>query len=93
MDAKINRSEIMKQAHYLRKEMKMTMSAALKQVWYVIKYQIEEAKRNAARLAQYAKWEAEGEAKRQAQILANKSRNTQYASMDSYYANGAYSGD
>lgn len=75
MEAKINRSELMKRAHSLKKVMGYeTFSQALKHSWLIAKNELEEKRRNVENEAIRQIWKKQAEAKRQAerQIEENK---------------------
>ena len=101
MEAKINRSEIMKKAHFIRREMDMTMGAALKQAWYVTKYELEEKRRDAKNEAIRQMWREQAEAKRQVERQAEHEKfvasglSIHEYTMSQYYGrgSGAYTGD
>lgn len=101
MEAKINRSQIMKQAHFIRRELEKTMSEALKHAWLVFKNEQREKEQDAKREAIHAIWKKEADAKREAERQAE--HETFVASglslheytMSQYYGrgSGAYTGD
>lgn len=73
--ATYNKSEIMKRAHSLKKSIGYkTFSEALKHSWSFAKAEIGEREQDAKREAVYAQWRAEGEAKRQAEIKAEREK-------------------
>lgn len=97
---KFSKSEIMKKAHMLKKVMGYkTFSEALKHSWQVVKAEVIEKEQNAKREAVFAKWKAEGEAKRKAEIAKEKENreksglSVHESKMISYYQNNTYNGD
>lgn len=86
--SKYNRSEIMKEAWSLYRSDYGTFSMCLKAAWRGAKFDMKQA-------LMVAKREAEAIARMQANMAANTmtAEEIHYATMQSYYANGVYSGD
>lgn len=84
MKATFNKSEIMKQAHKIRRGYKVSMSDALKQAWRYAKIEARNEAILAARKAQYAIKLAKEVEEYNANYIASPAR---------YYANNAYNGD
>lgn len=95
-----NKSEIMKRAHSLKKSIGYkTFSEALKHSWSFAKAEIGEREQDAKREAVYAQWRAEGEAKRQAEIKAEREKikasgmDLHTYTMTNFYNGYGYKGD
>lgn len=100
MKARYNKSEIMKRAHELKIMMGYdTFSQALKHSWLVAKNELREREQDAKNEAIYALWRAEAEAKRKAEIEAEKARfeasgmDLHTYTMTNFYNGYGYKGD
>ena len=100
MKARYNKSEIMKRAHELKIMMGYdTFSQALKHSWQVAKNEVREREQDAKNEAIYAIWRAEAEAKRKAEIEAEKARfeasgmDFHTYTMTNFYDGYGYKGD
>lgn len=100
MKARYNKSEIMKRAHELKIMMGYdTFSQALKHSWSVAKNEVREREQDAKNEVVYAQWRAEAEAKRKAEIEAEKARfeasgmDLHTYTMTNFYNGYGYKGD
>ncbi len=86
--SKYNKSAIMREAHYMRKVLKLTMSEALKMVWNNAKIVIANKEARIRKEQEYTKM-AEVKAARIKMADMSYLANT----LTSYYANNAYNMD
>lgn len=98
--SKYNKSEIMKRAHELKIMMGYdTFSQALKHSWSVAKNEVREREQDAKNEAIRAIWRAEAEAKRKAEIEAEKAifeasgMDLHTYTMTNFYNGYGYKGD